>query len=61
MKKFRFLCRISNTATVDEITSSVLHVKTLKESQYGDYYCKASNKVGHSEARINLFGKSGAM
>lgn len=54
-----FLCffSISNTATVDEITNSVLRVKTVKNYQYGDYNCKASNKVGHTEARINLFGK----
>lgn len=49
--------RISNTASVDEITNSVLRVKTIESDQYGDYYCKASNKVGHSEARINLYGK----
>lgn len=52
-----FLSRISNTATVDEITNSVLRVKTIESDQYGDYYCKASNKMGHSEARINLYGK----
>ncbi|KAG4068753.1 hypothetical protein HA402_002444 [Bradysia odoriphaga] len=46
---------ISNTATVDEITNSVLRVKTIQSHQYGNYYCKANNKVGHSEARINLF------
>lgn len=47
---------ISNTATVDEITYSVLRIETIDKTQYGDYYCKASNKVGHAETRINLFG-----
>lgn len=47
---------LSNIATADEVTSSVLRLETLESDQYGDYYCKASNKVGHAEARINLFG-----
>lgn len=46
---------ISNTATTDQKTTSVLRVISVQEDKYGDYYCKASNKVGNAEARLNLF------
>ncbi|XP_055312666.1 lachesin-like [Sitodiplosis mosellana] len=46
---------ITNTATINDVTNSVLRVITVESSQYGDYVCKASNKLGSSEAKINLF------
>lgn len=51
------VCSISNTATVNEVTTSVLRVITAEPGQYGDYVCKARNKIGSAEARINLFGE----
>lgn len=51
------ICSIINTATINEVTISILRVITVEPSQYGDYVCKASNKVGSAEARINLFGE----
>lgn len=51
------ICSISTTATVNEVTTSILRVNTVEPGQYGDYVCKASNKIGAAEARINLFGE----
>lgn len=48
---------ILTTATVNEVTTSVLRVITAEPWQYGDYLCKASNKIGSAEARVNLFGE----
>lgn len=56
INRFSF-CSITNVGTVDEVTTSVLRIRAIESSQYGDYYCKANNKCGHSEARMNLFGK----
>lgn len=38
-------------------THSILEILTIENFQFGDYYCKASNKIGNAEARINVFGK----
>ncbi|XP_053691027.1 lachesin-like [Sabethes cyaneus] len=46
---------ISQTGQPDDLTTSVLKVNSVESSHYGDYICKASNKVGHSEARLNLY------
>lgn len=51
------ICSISTTATVNEVTTSILRVNTVEPGQYGDYVCKASNKIGVAEARVNLFGE----
>ncbi|CAD7084383.1 unnamed protein product [Hermetia illucens] len=47
--------RITNIATAFEITNSVVRVITIDKDSYGDYYCNATNKMGHDVARINLF------
>lgn len=46
---------ISHFATADEFTDSTLRVITIEKRQYGDYKCKAVNKLGQDEAKIHLF------
>lgn len=46
---------ISHFATADEYTDSTLRVITVEKRQYGDYVCKATNRFGEAEARVNLF------
>lgn len=46
---------ISDFATADEFTDSTLRVITIEKRQYGDYICKAVNKHGQAEAKVNLF------
>ncbi|XP_055524701.1 lachesin-like isoform X2 [Wyeomyia smithii] len=46
---------ISQTGQPDDLTTSVLKISSVESSHYGDYICKASNKVGHAEARLNLY------
>ncbi|XP_031640778.1 lachesin-like isoform X2 [Contarinia nasturtii] len=46
---------ISHTATTNDITTSILRITTVESKQYGDYVCKASNKLGAAEAKVNLF------
>lgn len=48
---------ITNTAKNDDITNSVLRVITVESSQYGNYVCKATNKLGSAEETLNLYGK----
>ncbi|XP_017472457.1 PREDICTED: lachesin isoform X2 [Rhagoletis zephyria] len=46
---------ISHFATADEYSDSTLRVITIEKRQYGDYVCKAVNKLGQAESRVNLF------
>lgn len=46
---------ISHFATADEFTDSTLRIITIEKRQYGDYKCKAVNKLGQDEAKLNLF------
>lgn len=46
---------ISHFATADEFTDSTIRVITIEKRQYGDYICKAVNKLGVAEARVHLF------
>lgn len=46
---------ISHFATADELTDSTIRVLTIEKRQYGDYICKAVNKLGQAEAKVNLF------
>lgn len=46
---------VSHFATADEFTDSTLRVITIEKRQYGDYICKATNKLGYAEAKINLY------
>ncbi|XP_055375318.1 protein amalgam-like isoform X2 [Condylostylus longicornis] len=46
---------ITNNAAKHDITNSVLRISSVGEPDYGDYICKAENKLGNSEARVTLF------
>ncbi|XP_055637193.1 lachesin-like [Toxorhynchites rutilus septentrionalis] len=46
---------ISQTGQPDDVTTSVVKITSVGSSHYGDYICKASNKEGHAEARLNLY------
>lgn len=47
--------RITNMASEHETTNTVLRILTTNERDYGDYFCNATNKLGHAEAKLNLF------
>lgn len=53
---FYLLYRISHFATADEFTDTTLRVITIEKRQYGNYICKAANKLGSAEAQVELFG-----
>ncbi|XP_055589824.1 lachesin-like [Uranotaenia lowii] len=46
---------ISQTGQPNDVTTSVFKIHSVESSHYGDYTCKASNKVGHAESRVNLY------
>ncbi|XP_019528163.3 lachesin [Aedes albopictus] len=46
---------ITQTGQPDDVTTSTVKISSVESSHYGDYICKASNKVGHAEARLNLY------
>ncbi|XP_030374292.1 protein amalgam [Scaptodrosophila lebanonensis] len=46
---------IANTASSFETTTSVLRIASVSEGDFGDYYCNATNKLGHADARLHLF------
>lgn len=48
---------ISHFATADEYTDTTIRVITIEKRQYGEYVCRAANKLGTSETKIELFGK----
>jgi hypothetical protein len=54
------LDRISHFATADEFTDTTLRVITIEKRQYGGYICKAVNKLGQHESRVELFGEYAA-
>ncbi|CAH1163067.1 unnamed protein product [Phaedon cochleariae] len=47
--------RISHFAVADEFTDTTLRVITIEKRQYGQYTCKAANKLGTMEGRVELF------
>ncbi|XP_050100833.1 lachesin-like [Anopheles aquasalis] len=49
---------ISQTGSPDDVTTSVVKIHSVAPEHFGDYICKASNKVGQAEARVNLFEQS---
>lgn len=49
--------KISHFAVADEFTDTTLRVITIEKRQYGQYVCKAANKLGTAEGRVELFGK----
>lgn len=46
---------ISHFATADEFTDTTLRVITIEKRQYGNYSCKAANKLGSAQAWVHLF------
>ena len=58
---FLFIFRIVQTGTTSETTISTVKIQSLEKHNYGDYFCKATNKVGSAEARLNLFGNFNSM
>lgn len=57
IEKYLYLIySVFNTATINEITTSILRIKTVEPQQFGDYVCKANNKVGSASERLNVFG-----
>lgn len=48
--------QISNFATADEFTDSTVRLITIEKKQYGLYKCEAKNKMGQSEAVVELYG-----
>ncbi|XP_017083975.2 protein amalgam [Drosophila eugracilis] len=46
---------VANTASSSGTTTSVLRIDSVGEDDFGDYYCNATNKLGHADARLHLF------
>nr|XP_022911528.1 lachesin [Onthophagus taurus] len=46
---------VSTFGAAEEFTDSTLRVITIEKKQYGKYVCKATNKLGRSEAEVDLF------
>ncbi|KAH8236603.1 hypothetical protein KR026_006494, partial [Drosophila bipectinata] len=46
---------VANTASTSETTTSVLRIASVSEEDFGDYYCNATNKLGHADARLHLY------
>ncbi|XP_028178463.1 lachesin [Ostrinia nubilalis] len=47
--------RISHFATADEFTDTTIRVITIEKRQYGVFTCKAQNKLGSDEGKVELF------
>lgn len=47
--------KIDQFATSDEFTDFTVRVITIEKRQYGTYTCKATNKLGSSEGKAELF------
>lgn len=48
---------ISHFATADEYSDTTIRIITIEKKQYGEYICRASNKLGTAETKVELFGK----
>lgn len=48
--------RISIFSTADELTDTTLRIIAIEKKQYGNYTCKAINKLGSAEAIVELYG-----
>ena len=47
--------QINIYSTSDEFTGTTLRVVNIEKKQYGNYTCRAFNKLSMAEAEINLF------
>lgn len=48
---------VSNMGNKGGITTSILHIYGVESYHYGDYYCNATNEIGTTRAKLNLYGK----
>lgn len=48
--------QISIFSTADEFTDSTLRIISIEKKQYGNYTCKAINKLGSDEQVVELYG-----
>ncbi|XP_017787557.1 PREDICTED: lachesin-like [Habropoda laboriosa] len=46
---------ISHFATADQYTDTTIRVITIEKRQYGEYTCRAANKLGTAETKVELF------
>lgn len=46
--------RVSQFTTADEFTDTTLRVITIEQNQFGNYTCRATNKLGQSAATVEL-------
>lgn len=46
---------ISHFATADEFTDTTLRILSVEKRQYGQYQCRAANKLGNDQASVELF------
>ncbi|XP_012288477.1 lachesin [Orussus abietinus] len=46
---------ISHFATADEYTDTTIRVITIEKRQYGEFVCRAANKLGTAETKVELF------
>ncbi|KOX69521.1 Lachesin [Melipona quadrifasciata] len=46
---------ISHFATADQYTDTTIRVITIEKKQYGEYVCRAANKLGTAETKVELF------
>lgn len=49
---------ISHLGIVNDLTLSKVRILSVDKHHYGDYQCKATNKMGNTHARLNLYSKS---
>ena len=47
---------VSHFATADQFTDTTIRVITIEKRQYGEYMCRAANKLGTAETKVELFG-----
>ncbi|XP_031827641.1 septate junction protein lachesin [Nomia melanderi] len=46
---------ISHFATADQYTDTTIRVITIEKRQFGEYVCRAANKLGTAETKVELF------
>ena len=44
-------------ATTDQTTDSNLRALTIEKKQFGNYSCRAANRLGTTEAAVELVGQ----
>lgn len=49
--------QVSHFGTINDLTVSKVKIVSVEKHHYGDYQCKATNKLGTAHARLNLYSK----